>query len=122
MKRKLYFFVIIIAIVTFPSLLFADLTGIWSCDDGGKYYIKQSKNTVVWYGELEEVNPIWSNVFIGTVSKDKIQGNWFDVPKGKSSNAGILYLVISEKGPSLRATKKTGGFGGSIWKKVKRAT
>ena len=27
-----------------------DLTGVWSCDDGGLYYIRQVGDTVVWAG------------------------------------------------------------------------
>lgn len=28
-----------------------DLTGVWSCDDGGTYFIRQVGNIVWWYGE-----------------------------------------------------------------------
>lgn len=45
-----------------------DLTGVWSCDDGGVYYIRQLGNIVWWDGEEDETNPGWANVARGTIS------------------------------------------------------
>ncbi len=92
----------------------ADLTGVWNCDDGGKYYIRQLGNKIWWYGESNPNSPGWSNVMYGTLSGSSINGNWADVPKGGSLNNGIMKLNV-ESNNRLTATQKTGGFGGSVW-------
>jgi hypothetical protein len=101
-----------------PGEGFCDLTGKWTCDDGGTYYLKQLQNQIVWYGELSATDPNWSNVFYGRVNGDRIVGNWFDVPKGKASNHGQLKLRIGNNGRVLDAFQKSGGFGGSHWTKT----
>jgi hypothetical protein len=91
-----------------------DLTGVWNCDDGGKYYIRQLGNKIWWYGESNPNSPGWSNVMYGTINGNTINGNWADVPKGGSLNNGIMKLMI-ESNNKMSATQKTGGFGGSVW-------
>ena len=97
-----------------PSVAFADLTGTWSCNDGGKYYVRQIGKEVFWYGERSVTNPSWSNVANGTVDGNNIILRWADVPKGSIMGEGtlILNMVNANK---FQATTKTGGFGGSIW-------
>ena len=92
-----------------------NLSGKWTADDGGTYYLRHVGNSLYWYGERSASNPAWANVFDGKVSNNKIQGDWFDVPKGKTNNRGKLKLDIQAGGNILVATKKTGGFGGSKW-------
>ena len=92
----------------------ADLTGVWNCDDGGKYYIRQLGNTFWWYGEANPDSPGWSNVMYGNINGNTINGNWADVPKGSTMNNGIMKLNI-ESNNRLSAISKTGGFGGSVW-------
>lgn len=92
----------------------ADLTGVWNCDDGGKYYIRQMGNKIWWYGEANPNSPGWSNVMYGTVNGNTIHGNWADVPKGSTMNSGAMDLNV-ESNNRLSATSKTGGFGGSVW-------
>lgn len=91
-----------------------DLTGVWNCDDGGKYYIRQHENTIWWYGEPSDSPGQWSNVAKGTISGSTINLDWTDVPKGSTMNSGILVLNIVSN-DQLTATQKTGDFGGSIW-------
>jgi len=91
-----------------------DLTGLWNCDDGGKYYIRQMGNMIWWYGEATPTSPGWSNVMYGTISGDTIKGNWADVPKGSTMNNGIMVLNI-ESNRRLNIISKTVGFGGSLW-------
>ncbi len=96
-----------------------DLTGIWGCDDGGHYYIRQLGNAVWWYGENDPNSPSFSNVFYGTISDYSptsiITGNWADVPKGKyASSSGTLTLAI-ETNNKLHVTQQTGSFGGTSW-------
>ncbi|MBV9175940.1 MAG: MBL fold metallo-hydrolase [Nitrososphaeraceae archaeon] len=42
-----------------------DLTGIFSCDDGGTYWVRQVENKVYWFGRNGP--PTFSNIFIGTI-------------------------------------------------------
>jgi hypothetical protein len=105
-------------VLFFPALCFSSLTGIWNCDDGGTYYLRQIGNSVYWYGERSENKPAWSNVYKGEISNNKIKGMWADVPKGKTMSNGLLNLAIYENGHILKADHKTGGFGGSKWTKA----
>jgi hypothetical protein len=91
-----------------------DLTGVWNCDDGGKYYVRQLGTTVWWYGELDPNTPNWSNVMRGTISANMINAEWTDVPKGSIMQYGNLVLQIASNN-KLVALSKTGGFAGSVW-------
>ena len=105
----------IFLIVIFVSHAWGDLTGRWSCNDGGTYYLRQNGNQVYWYGEAADVRPAWSNVFSGRIHEGHIKGSWIDVPKGRTAAAGDLELVIEKNGTTLRVLSKTGGFKGSRW-------
>ncbi len=113
MKRKVIIMVLLAMI--WPTVCFADLTGKWSCDDGGAYYLRQIGNTLYWYGERAQVNPQWSNVFVGTIQGNQVNGRWADVPKGQIMQNGQMRVRISPNGNSFEAIHKTGGFGGSRW-------
>ena len=91
-----------------------DLTGVWNCDDGGMYYIRQFGTTIWWYGELDPYTPDWSNVMRGTISGSTINADWTDVPKGSIMQYGMLKLQIQSNNKII-AVSKTGGFGGSVW-------
>jgi hypothetical protein len=65
-----------------------DLTGVWDCDDGGTYYLRQSGDTLWWFGEPSYEPGGWSNVAIGIISGDTIDLDWSDVPKGSTMNDG----------------------------------
>ena len=96
-----------------------DLTGVWGCDDGGHYYIRQIGNTIWWYGENDANSPSFSNVFYGTIMEYSpsyvITGNWADVPKGKyASSSGTLRLMV-ETNNKLATMQQTGNFGGTSW-------
>jgi hypothetical protein len=93
-----------------------DLTGVWRCDDGGTYYIRQLDNTVWWYGEWDSANPRWSNVATGSNDGSRVTLRWADVPKGSIMGHGNLILQIKSKN-ELTAIQKTGGFGGSTWRR-----
>ncbi|MCK9441920.1 MAG: hypothetical protein M0Q13_10935 [Methanothrix sp.] len=95
-----------------PALI--DLTGVWNCDDGGIYYVRQLGSTVWWYGELDPNAPNWSNVMRGAISGNMINADWSDVPKGSVMQNGNLVLQIASNN-KLVAISKTGGFGGSVW-------
>lgn len=91
-----------------------DLTGIWDCNDGGTYYIRQSGDTIWWFGEPSDQPAGWSNDARGTIVSDTIDLDWSDVPKGRTGNEGTLVLHI-ESNDRLTALQQTGGFGGTIW-------
>jgi hypothetical protein len=95
-----------------PAMI--DLTGVWNCDDGGIYYVRQLGTTVWWYGELDPNAPNWSNVMRGTISGNMINADWSDVPKGSVMQNGNLVLQIASNN-RLVAVSKTGGFSGSVW-------
>lgn len=92
-----------------------DLTGVWECDDGGIYYIRQLDNKIWWYGENNSNNPYFSNVAAGTISGHTISLEWADVPKGATMNSGTLVLIVSKFYDKISAIKKTEEFGGSLW-------
>jgi hypothetical protein len=94
----------------------ADLTGVWNCNDGGKYYIQQVGTVLWWLGELQTTDPKWCNVAKGTINTNAntILLDWSDVPKGKTGNHGTLGLkIISDY--ELRQFSVTGDFVGSSW-------
>ena len=91
-----------------------DLTGVWDCNDGGTYYIRQSEDTIWWFGEPTYEPGGWSNDAKGTIILDTIEMEWSDVPKGSAQNEGTLVLQI-ESNDRLTALQQTGGFGGTIW-------
>lgn len=95
-----------------PALI--NLTGIWNCDDGGRYYVRQLGTAVWWFGEQDPNYPSWSNVMRGTISGNMINAEWSDVPKGSVMQHGNLVISIASNN-RLVAISKTGGFGGSVW-------
>jgi len=117
MYKKLSITLIVLSIlVTITPAYSQDLTGVWNCDDGGKYYIRQIGNEVFWYGEKAPTGPQWSNIAFGVKVGDTIILKWVDVPKGAIMGKGELHLrVISPN--KIQAVMKTGGFGGSNWSK-----
>ncbi|UCF94893.1 MAG: hypothetical protein JSW39_12325, partial [Desulfobacterales bacterium] len=110
--------VLVACILAWPAQTMADLTAKWTCDDGGVYYLRQLENAVYWYGEENATHPRWSNVFVGRIRGQRISGNWTDVPKGQTQGQGEMQLAIQQNGNVLQAVKKTGGFGGSTWKRM----
>jgi hypothetical protein len=91
-----------------------NLTGVWNCDDDGKYYIRQFGSRVWWYGEDDPYTPTWSNIMRGDIRSNIIRADWTDVPKGSIMQYGILELRI-ESNDRIVAISKTGGFAGSVW-------
>lgn len=107
--------------------LHADLSGTYSADDGGIYYVQQSGGTLWWAGmSLDSgltADKIWhrglefTNVFRGTISGNTITGEWVDVTRGSILQSGALSLTISGTPGAMQFTKTsaTGGFGASAW-------
>lgn len=93
----------------------AGITGLWTCNDGGNYYVREVGNKVVWYGELVTSRGTqFSNVGFGTKNGSNISIDWMDVPKGNTAGKGTLQLRLGTN----TLTKINGrGFSGSQWKK-----
>lgn len=94
-----------------------DLTGVWTCNDHGKYYVRQKDQELFWFGERDVMPSEWSNVAHGKVEGDTAILSWADVPKGKVMQEGLLVLQIKTP-KTLVAKTKIGGFGGSTWTKI----
>lgn len=99
---------------------FALLTGVWSSNDAGTYYVRQIDNTVWWLGLSVDEGRSFANVFRGTLQNGQISGSWADVPLGGTSNAGTI-VVNGGAGVLSTAWNRvsvTGGFGGDTWQKL----
>jgi len=92
----------------------SSLSGVWNCNDGGVYFVRQVGNEMWWYGQSSDGGTTWSNVFRGVIRGNQIAGRWADVPKGSVRGYGEMVLLISDTG---RLDKISGGqnFGGSAW-------
>lgn len=108
-----------------------NLTGTWSADDRGLYYIRQLNDLVWWVGMSTE-SPMglhdfrkgiaYTNVFRGRLRGNTIVGDWADVPHGSNDLNGTLTLRIVTApifgAPVLQKQAQTGGFGASTWNLV----
>lgn len=93
------------------------LDGVFS-GGGGKYYLRQIGNEILWYGEEDAVSPNWSNVAHGTISGNTITVKWADVPKGSIRQSGNLVIRI-DSNDALVLTQQTGEFFGTdTWTRV----
>ncbi len=107
-----------------------DLTGTYSADDGGIYFIRQlDDGSVTWAGLHQDGfhnGLMFTNVFQGHLQSDglTVVGDWVDVPRGGSLNGGTLTFEIipgDEFGFELPVqlnkidAGSTGPFGGSTW-------
>ena len=96
-----------------------NLSGSWSCNDNGRYYVYDDGKDVAWVGEASFSNgqrPGWVNVFIGQRNRTHITGDWADVPKGRGGNHGTIRLSYNSN--TMRRTEVTGGFSGTNWSKT----
>jgi hypothetical protein len=107
-----------------------DLTGIWTGNDNGTYYIRQIANVIWWFARARdgrkniENEPYYSNVFRGVITSNVIEGEWADVPPGNTTNYGTLRIEIKKDSNDniiLSRIHEEGGFGGSVWEKIKES-
>jgi hypothetical protein len=85
-----------------------NLDGVFS-GGGGKYYLRQLGNEILWYGEEDAVSPTWSNVAHGVIKGNTITVKWADVPKGEIMQSGNLVIKINSN-DELVLVKQTGEF------------
>ncbi len=95
-----------------------NLSGRWRASDGGTYYLKQIGNELWWFGESPNQGATWSNIFHGQIQGKQIAGKWVDVPKGRNNLAGEITLKVLSSN-RLKAVRRTGGFGGSVWTRIR---
>jgi hypothetical protein len=98
----------------------AQLTGVWSSDDAGTYYVRQVDNTVWWLGLSVDEGRTFANVFRGQLQNGQVAGQWADIPLGQTASAGTL-AVTGGAGALTTAwqrTSATGGFSGASWEKL----
>ena len=119
MKLKNLFVLCILAFILTPMTSFSqneknveksvyNLDGVFS-GAGGKYYLRQLDNELLWYGEEDAVTPTWSNVAHGVIKGNTITVKWADVPKGEIMQSGNLVIKINSN-DELVLIKQTGEF------------
>ena len=92
-----------------------DVNGVWRCDDGGLYFVRQIGPDVLWFGEGPSDRPHFANVAHGRMEHDgQLRLMWADVPKGVTGACGALVLHVASDGEMV-AIHATGGFGGRTW-------
>ena len=119
MKLKNLFVLCILALPLMPITSFSqnekkveksvyNLDGVFS-GAGGKYYLRQLGNEILWYGEEDAVSPTWSNVAHGVIKGNTITVKWADVPKGEIMQSGSLVIRINSN-DELVLISQTGEF------------
>jgi hypothetical protein len=105
----------------------ATLTGVWSANDAGTYYVRQLGTTVWWLGLSPDESPAYSdqrqtfaNVFQGTIQNGQVVGKWADIPLGETANSGPMQLALSAGPESTAMTRvgNAGAFSGASWEKL----
>ena len=85
MKFKNLFMLCILVLILTPKTSFSqeekkveksvyNLDGVFS-GGGGKYYLRQLDNEILWYGEEDAVSPTWSNVAHGIIKGNTLPLN-----------------------------------------------
>ena len=88
-----------------------DLTGIYegpSSEGRSLYYIRQIGNRVFFFGERYDAR--FAYAFRGTISGSIVEGEWYNLPKGRQRSEGTLRLQVSTTGDVLTVLDETGGF------------
>src|SRR5438552_10383664 len=128
------FFVALTCFALSPAVRAYNLTGTWSADDGGLYYVRQLNDIVWWVGMSTESRMglqdfrkgvAYTNVFWGRLRGDTIVGDWADVPHGSSHSNGTLTLRILINpflGAPVLQKQPPGAPGPSTWNLVPTST
>ena len=108
-------------------LLYMGLSGVYSSNDGGRYYIRQNGPLTIYWAGLSGggSGTGFTNIFKGTAPQTAspgttFSGQWCDVPRGTSLNCGNLSIRMTS--PTTFARVADGGylraFGGSQWTRL----
>ena len=97
-----------------PSAAPIDLTGFWTTEAGGTYYIRQIGASLYWdYDDL----PRSHNIFFGTITGSTITGTWIDLPGATiSTGSGTISLTIVSDDKLTKISP--GGYAGSVWTRI----
>ena len=105
-----------------------ELTGAWTGNDGGVYYIRHVGECVWWFGtEVDDIEPGvtgqhgFANVASGRMVGTQLDLEWADVPLGNILNGGGLTFVYDEARDQLTLAEQRGGweeFGGSVLTRI----
>lgn len=94
-----------------------DLNGVFE-GGGGKHYIRQLGNDILWYGEEDALAPSWSNVAHGLINGDIITVKWADVPKGSIMQNGNLVLKIISNNEIVLLEQTGDNFATDSWIRI----
>jgi len=105
----------------------ANLSGVWTSNTGGKYYVRQVGGCLYWVGlgtytAGSPPNYSYANVFFGsvqhTLAGGSIRGWWFDDPiSGSASASNHGQLMITVTSATTMTVAPTGGFPETSWTK-----
>jgi hypothetical protein len=102
-----------------------DLTGAWSANDDGIYYLRQLGSVLWWNGMSDrsgsplDLGRVWNNVARGEINGLQIDVEWADVPRSQDTGHGTLSLSIQDDGTGnvqiVKVSETGTGFGGEVW-------
>jgi hypothetical protein len=101
-----------------------NITGVWECNDGGTYYIRNLGREVWWFGHGVHPHQSFANVAFGQVEGEgdtrTLKLRWADVPAGTTNAYGRLVLQLNfsiqlNRVTHMSAAEHSGYFGGSLW-------
>ena len=105
-----------------------ELTGAWTGNDGGVYYIRHVGECVWWFGtEVDDIESGvtgqhgFANVASGRMVGTQLDLEWADVPLGNILNGGGLTFFYDETSDQLALAEQRGGgqaFGGSLLTRI----
>ena len=94
------------------SVWVRDLSGVWRCNDGGSYTIRQTGLRVDWEAASRDGGKSWTHAFNGVMQGDTIVGKWLD---HRTKGGGEMSVLVID-GKQLQKVPGTGeGFGGGVW-------
>lgn len=100
-----------------------NISGEWSANDGGTYWIRHIGTCIWWAGfsgpnNTPTMGTSFSNVLFGTTKGTSIDGLWAEVPRGGILGSGSLQLTARGSKLLFKRSQSGSGFGGSLWKRV----
>jgi hypothetical protein len=107
-----------------PDVNRRNLTGAWSADDAGTYYVRQIDEQVWWLGLSRDEGRTFANVLRGTLQPTpegpQIVGRFVDVPLGRILNSGEL-TISAPNFFTLNFARGSTIFGARRWEKMREA-
>jgi hypothetical protein len=92
-----------------------DLTGVWGDNQGKTYYVHHVGTDLWWFGMGPLHDDTFAQVFRGSLTGNRIDGFWQDVPFGSYDSGGPLTLTLDSS--KLRLTP-TGPLSDRRWIKL----